>query len=158
MKEMKTACKIRKNPKILSDYFEFFRLERFPKVDWMILYEDPGKYATRIEEAHPRKIQQCECCGNAIPGKAWALKTGGKHYYRYYSYLCERCYNNAPKIIAIWKEMGEPHYPTVFSSQDTMDRFKRFRTRLSEEGLVEFATPKGLLRLCRSPQRELVRS
>jgi len=125
-----------------SFFFEFFDLEKFPKVDWMILYQDPDKFATRIEEAQPRKIQQCECCGKAIQIKTWALKTGSKNYYRYYSYLCERCYNNAPKIIAIWKEMGEPSYPAVFFSQDAMDRFKRFRTRLSEEGLVEFAAPR----------------
>jgi len=123
-----------------SFFFEFFRLEKFPKIDWMILYEAPEKYATRIEEAQPRKIQQCQCCGKAIPRKAWALKTGGKKYYRYYLYLCERCHNNAPKIISIWKEMGEPRYNSF--SQDIMDMFmfKRFKTRLIEEDLVQFAT------------------
>jgi len=128
-----------------SSLFEFCRLEKFPKVDWMILYQEPDEYATRIEEAQPRKIQQCECCGKAIQKKAWALKTGGKNYHRYYSYLCERCYNNAPEIIVIWKEMGQPHHNSF--SQDIMDRFKQFRTRLDEEGLVEFATPDGLVRL-----------
>lgn len=28
-----------------SFFFELFDLEKFPKVDWMILYQDPDKYA-----------------------------------------------------------------------------------------------------------------
>lgn len=135
-----------------SFFFEFYELEKFPRTDWLILFENPDKYATSIEEAHPRKIQQCQSCGAAIypeRDKAWALKTGGKNYYRYYSYLCKCCFNNAPKIVAIWKEMGEPRYPLCFASQDDKDKFKQFRTRLTEEGLVRFATQDGLLRFWR---------
>jgi len=120
-------------------------LEKFPKIDWMILYEAPEKYATRVEPAQPRKIMQCQCCGKAIARKAWALKTGAKSYYRYYNYLCEDCYSKAPEIIEIWEEMGRPSHNHF--SQEIMGRFKRFRTRLSEEGLVEFATTEDLLLL-----------
>ena len=120
-----------------SIYFDS-GLHKFPKTDWMFLYQDPKKYATRIELAQPRKIQQCQCCGRAIHGKSWALKTGGKGGYRYYDYLCERCFNNAPKIIAIWKKMGRPSYNSF--SQELMDRFNRFRTQLIQQGLLEMPT------------------
>ena len=121
--------------KEFSVYFEFYDLEKFPKTDWMILYQDPDKYGTRIELAQPRKIQQCQCCVKAIHGKSWALKMGAKNYYRYYLYLCESCYNKAPKIIALWNEMNRPSYNGF--SQEIMDRFKRFRTQLIEQGLLE---------------------
>ena len=130
-----------------SSLFELFDLEKFPRTEWMTLYQKPDEYGTRVEEAQPRKIQQCQCCGKAILGKTWALKTGAKNYYRYYNYLCERCYNNASKIIAVWKEMGRPSHNHF--SQEIMDRFKRFRTRLIEEVLVEFATRDELLMLWR---------
>ena len=135
-----------------SSLFEFFDLERFPNTEWMTLYQDPDKYATRVEEAQPRKIQQCECCGKAIQGKTWALKTGAKSYYRYYNYLCEDCYNKAPEIIAVREEMDRPSHNHF--SQEIMDRFKRFKTRLSEEGLVEFATTEDFV-IAKELAREL---
>lgn len=136
-----------------SSLFELFDVEKFPRTEWMILYQNPDECGTRVEEAQPRKIQQCQCCGKAIQEKTWALKTGAKSYYRYYYYLCEDCYSNAPEIIAVWNEMGRPSHNHF--SQEIMDRFKRFKTRLSEEGLVEFATRDGLLRLLEKPLMEL---
>lgn len=125
-----------------SDFFEFFRLEKFPKVEWMFLFQDPDKYGTRIELADTRKVQQCQCCGEAIRGKAWALKTGAKGWYRYYNYLCERCFSNAPSIISIWLEAGQPGYNSF--SEDLMNSFKQFRKRLVEKKLVKFATEDRL--------------
>ena len=51
--------------KEFSVYFEFYDLEKFPKTDWMILYQDPDKYRTRIELAQPRKIQQSQSTINS---------------------------------------------------------------------------------------------
>lgn len=136
----------------LSEYFEFYSLQYFPKVDWMILYQHPKKYATRIEQAQTQKLQQCDCCGNVVQGKAWALKTGGKHYYQSYCYLCDRCFSNAQKIIEIWKESGQPSYNSF--SKDLTDKFNKFRTRLSENGLVEFATTDGLKHFVSSTKKE----